>query len=150
MRLPPWLEPSACGGGLGSIPTTRAPRRASSQAAMLPMAPRPATHTSTRRDATLEPCCADAGRSSSLGPASPGAVVTRPPTVAARGMAATSHPLATRAALGMLEDGGNACDAAVTTAAVLAVCEPMSTGVGGDAFALVWRDGALAGLNASG
>jgi len=65
-------------------------------------------------------------------------------------MAATSHPLATRAALGMLEEGGNACDAAVTAAAVLAVCEPMSTGVGGDAFALVWRDGALDGLNASG
>src|SRR5262249_20158390 len=74
----------------------------------------------------------------------------RPPAVAARGMAATSHPLATQAALGILERGGNACDAAVAAAAVLCVCEPMSTGLGGDAFALLWREGALDGLNASG
>lgn len=71
-------------------------------------------------------------------------------TVAANAMAATSHPLATRTALAIMEGGGNACDAAVAAAAVLAVCEPMSTGPGGDAFAAVWRDGALTGLNASG
>jgi gamma-glutamyltranspeptidase/glutathione hydrolase len=65
-------------------------------------------------------------------------------------MAATSHPLATWAALRALEDGGTACDAAVAAAAVLCVCEPMSTGIGGDAFAIVWRDGRLDGLNASG
>jgi len=65
-------------------------------------------------------------------------------------MAATSHPLATRAALATLEAGGNACDAAVAAAGVLCVCEPMSTGVGGDLFAVVWRGGALSGLNASG
>jgi gamma-glutamyltranspeptidase/glutathione hydrolase len=65
-------------------------------------------------------------------------------------MAATSHPRATDAAIAILRDGGNACDAAVAAAAVLCVCEPMSTGVGGDAFALVWRDGAVTGLNASG
>jgi len=74
----------------------------------------------------------------------------RPPAVAAQAMAATSHPLATHAALRAFEDGGNACDAAVTAAAVLSVCEPMSTGIGGDAFALVYADGALTGLNASG
>ena len=76
--------------------------------------------------------------------------VDRVAVTASRAMAATSHPRATEAALDILRSGGNACDAAVGAAAVLCVCEPMSTGVGGDAFALVWRDGALTGLNASG
>ncbi len=74
----------------------------------------------------------------------------RSSAVAARGMVATSQPLATQAGLRALERGGNAVDAALAAAAVLCVVEPMSTGVGGDAFALVWRDGALSGLNASG
>jgi gamma-glutamyltranspeptidase/glutathione hydrolase len=65
-------------------------------------------------------------------------------------MVATSHPLATRAGLRALERGGNAVDATLAAAAMLCVVEPMSTGVGGDCFALIWRDGELTGLNSSG
>ncbi|HZU19645.1 MAG TPA: gamma-glutamyltransferase [Gaiellaceae bacterium] len=65
-------------------------------------------------------------------------------------MIATSHVLATRAGVRIFELGGNAADAVLAAAAVLCVVEPMSTGVGGDAFALVWHDGRVAGLDAAG
>ncbi len=84
---------------------------------------------------------------------------SRPSTLAGRstvyapnGAVATSQPLATGAALKVLQDGGNAFDAAVTAAAVLNVVEPHMTGMGGDVFALFWsaREGQLGGLDASG
>lgn len=74
----------------------------------------------------------------------------RMPAVAADAMVATSHPLATQAGLRALERGGNAVDAALAAAAVLTVAEPTDNGVGGDAFALLWHDGRLHGLNGSG
>jgi gamma-glutamyltranspeptidase/glutathione hydrolase len=72
--------------------------------------------------------------------------------LARHGLVATSQPLAAMAGLRVLMDGGNAADAAVTTAAMLNVVEPMSTGIGGDCFALVYdaRDGQVAALNGSG
>jgi len=74
------------------------------------------------------------------------------PVYAPNGVAATSQPLATSAALEVLQHGGNAIDAAVTAAAVLGVVEPMMVGVGGDMFALIWsaKEKKLVALNASG
>ncbi|MCY0878916.1 MAG: gamma-glutamyltransferase family protein [Firmicutes bacterium] len=65
-------------------------------------------------------------------------------------MVATAHPLAAQAGLLILQKGGNAVDAAIAAAAMLTVVEPTSNGIGGDAFALVWSQGQLYGLNASG
>lgn len=80
----------------------------------------------------------------------PGSGWRRMPAIAAEAMVATSHPVATRAGLRALERGGNAVDAALAAAAVLTVAEPTDNGPGGDAFALVWHEGVLHGLNGSG
>ena len=74
----------------------------------------------------------------------------RMPTVTGQSMLATSHPLAAAAGLATFAEGGNAVDAALAAAAVLTVAEPTDNGLGGDAFALVWHDGRLHGLNGSG
>lgn len=67
-----------------------------------------------------------------------------------KGMVCTSQPLAAQAGLDMIKKGGNAVDAAIATAACMTVLEPTSNGIGSDAFALVWINNRLHGLNASG
>jgi gamma-glutamyltranspeptidase/glutathione hydrolase len=74
----------------------------------------------------------------------------RVPVVAARGVVATSEPLAAQAGLFVLKEGGTAVDAAIATAAALTVVEPTSNGLGGDAFALVWDGSALHAIDGSG
>jgi len=76
----------------------------------------------------------------------------RSPVLATRGMVSCSQPLAAEAGLSILKAGGNAIDAAIATAAALAVCEPCSTGLGGDAFILRYDaiTQKVEGLNGSG
>ena len=77
---------------------------------------------------------------------------TRAEIMARNGVVSTSHPLAAQAGLRILQQGGNAIDAAVATAAVLNVVEPESAGLGGDMFAIVYiaKEHRLIGINASG
>jgi gamma-glutamyltranspeptidase / glutathione hydrolase len=70
--------------------------------------------------------------------------------VFARNVVSTSHPLAAQAGLRMMWKGGNAVDAAVAAAAAMTICEPVSNGLGSDAFAILWDGKELHGLNASG
>jgi gamma-glutamyltranspeptidase/glutathione hydrolase len=70
--------------------------------------------------------------------------------VLARNAVCTSQPLAAQAGLRMLAEGGGAVDAAVATAITLTVVEPVSNGIGSDAFAIVWDGQRLHALNASG
>jgi gamma-glutamyltranspeptidase/glutathione hydrolase len=77
---------------------------------------------------------------------------TRSEVMARHGLVATSEPLAAQAGLDILRRGGNAVDAAVATAAVLNLIEPMNVGMGGDLFAIIYtaKDHKLHVLNASG
>lgn len=77
---------------------------------------------------------------------------TRSEVIAANGMVATSHPLATQIGLEILKEGGNAIDAAIAANAALGLMEPTGCGIGGDLFAIVWdaETKRLYGLNASG
>ena len=70
--------------------------------------------------------------------------------VMAKNLVATSQPLAAQAGLLMLQQGGNAVDAAIATAIALTVVEPTSNGIGSDGFAILWDGQALHGINASG
>src|SRR5918912_4269781 len=81
-----------------------------------------------------------------------GFAARRSVVMARDGMVASSQPLAVEAGLSILKKGGNAIDAAIATALTLGVVEPMSTGIGGDAFVLYrWAaDGKIYGVNGSG
>ena len=68
----------------------------------------------------------------------------------ARNVVSTSHPLGAQAGLRMMLKGGNAVDAAIASAAAMTLLEPVSNGLGSDAFCILWDGKALHGLNAAG
>ena len=70
--------------------------------------------------------------------------------VFARNVVSTSHPLAAQVGLSLLQQGGNAVDAAIGAAAAMTILEPCSNGLGSDAFCILWDGQKLHGLNASG
>ena len=76
----------------------------------------------------------------------------RSPVLAPHGMASTSSPLSTQAAVSVLQKGGNALDAAIAASAVQAVVEPQSTSIGGDCFCLYSQAGSdrVIAMNGSG
>jgi gamma-glutamyltranspeptidase/glutathione hydrolase len=82
----------------------------------------------------------------------PGSMAGRSAVYAPHGVIATPQPLASQAGLWVLQQGGNAVDAAVTALVMLSLVEPMMSGPGGDLFAILWSagEGRLVALNASG
>ena len=76
----------------------------------------------------------------------------RPSIMGRNGMVTSGHPLASQAGIQTMIAGGNAIDAAISTAATLGVVEPHSSGIGGDGFILIYwaKTGTVTGINATG